>query len=362
VDDNGISKHRSGFDAIRSDRIAVTVWEPASLEFKFMRFGFHTVRNLAGIMILVGLAMFSPCIAQEKQEQGDQTDEIFSGPQVDEVLPELAAMSLLDDSTEPVTVVPGEGPKLQLIIFLHERTRPAFGLLRGLAAYSKHLGEQIDSSVVFLTDDVGETKQWSVNARRAIPDGARMLVSADGIEGPGTWGLNRNVTMTVVLGREGKVLDNFAIVQPSAADDLEKLSGSIAKSLGIEAPTEKQLIEWLGQRQMDAREAPAVDIRTLLAPVIQKTATPEKVEAAAKKVEERAAEDNAFKIAVGNACRRIIEGGVLENYGTEPAQAYLKSWAETFKEDSGEEMKDKDDGSNSDKEKSDQDGGGGSGR
>jgi len=289
---------------------------------------------------------------QEQQEQKEQADEIFSGPQTGEAMPELAALQLMEESTEPVSIVPGAAEKLQMMIFVHERTRPAFGLLRGLATWSKELGEKIDSSVVFLTDNVGETRQWSVNARRAIPDGARMFVSADGIEGPGAWGLNRNVTMTIVLGRDGKTLDNFAIVQPSALDDMTRVSASIAKVLGIDSPTGEQLANWLGQRAMNGRAAPAtVDIRPLLAPVIQKNATPEKVEAAAKKVAERAAEDSEFRVAVGNACRRIVGGGVLENYGTEPAQVWLKKWAEEFKAADKDEMKDKSDENKTDKAK-----------
>ncbi len=343
----------------------IAEWESVFLELEFMRFQQRFVGLLVGVVAFSQWNLLPDLIAQERQiqqEKQQQTDELFSGPQIDEAMPELAVLQLYGDSGKPIAVVPGASDQLQLIVFVHERTRPAFGLVRGFAAYSKHLGEQIDSSVVFLTDDVGETKQWSINARQSIPEGARMFVSADGIEGPGSWGLNRNVMITVVLGRDGKVLDNFAIVQPSASEDLKKVSGSIAKSLGIDSPTEKQLTEWLGQRQMDARGAPIVDIRSLLSPVIQKTATPEKVEAAAKKVEQRAAKDSAFKIAVGNACRRIVEGGVLENYGTEPAQVYLKSWAETFKDDDAAEMKDKDEGSKTEKGNSDRDGGGGSGQ
>jgi len=270
---------------------------------------------------------------QGADETAEPTPELFSGPQKDEPLPELSALPLLGDSAEPVVVVPSEKEALQLIVFMHQRTRPGFALLRGLATYSKQLGDKIDSSVVFLTDEVGETKQWSVNARQAIPEGARMLVSNDGIEGPGTWGLNRNVTMTVVLGQAGKTVGNFALVQPSAADDLKQISIAIANELKIDPPSQRQLSNWLGQRQMQAGNQPTVDIRPLLAPVIQKTATPEKVEAAAQKVIARAEKDAAFKVAVGDACRRIVSGGVLQNYGTAPAQAYLQTWADTFKSD-----------------------------
>ena len=43
-------------------------------------------------------------------------------------------------------------------------------------------------------------------------------VSVDGLEGPGSYGLNRNVTLTVLVGKAGRVRANFALVQPSDAD------------------------------------------------------------------------------------------------------------------------------------------------
>jgi hypothetical protein len=33
-----------------------------------------------------------------------------------------------------------------------------------------------------------------------------------------------------------------------------------------------------------------------------------------------------------------VNGGVLENYGTEPARVWLKSWSEKFREDDESEM------------------------
>ena len=43
-------------------------------------------------------------------------------------------------------------------------------------------------------------------------------ISVDGEEGPGSYGLNRNVELTFVLAKENKVVANFAFVQSSVTD------------------------------------------------------------------------------------------------------------------------------------------------
>ena len=71
-------------------------------------------------------------------------------------------------------------------------------------------------------------------------------------------------------------------------------------------------------------------IRPLLSPVIQKTATDDEVIAAAKKLEEFAAEHADFRMDVGEIARRIIAAEKLENYGTSKCQEYLTKWAKEF--------------------------------
>ena len=54
----------------------------------------------------------------------------------------------------------------------------------------------------------------------------------EGKEGPGSYGLNRNVTLTILVGKEGKVTANFALVQPSTQADLPKILEEVAKVAG----------------------------------------------------------------------------------------------------------------------------------
>jgi NAD+--asparagine ADP-ribosyltransferase len=72
------------------------------------------------------------------------------------------------------------------------------------------------------------------------------------------------------------------------------------------------------------------EIRSMLSPVIQKTATDEEVAAAAKKVEDFAAEHPDFRVQIGDIARRIIAAEKLGDYGTAKCQEYLSKWAKEY--------------------------------
>jgi len=52
------------------------------------------------------------------------------------------------------------------------------------------------------------TQYWSA--------GSPVEILTVGTEGPGRYGVNRNVTLTILIVSENKVSANFALVQPSA--------------------------------------------------------------------------------------------------------------------------------------------------
>jgi hypothetical protein len=290
-------------------------------------------RVFRGCLLLIGVAAFP--ISTWSQEAGDDPPpaEVYSGPQKDEALPELKVTRLFaeGDSTE-VVLVPNSDASVQVLMFVHERTRPTFGLLRTIAGCCEHLKDSTKGSVIFLTGDVAETVQWSQTARRAMPAGVLTTVSPDGVEGPGAWGLNRNMNMTVIVAKDGKVARNFAIIQPSAAEDGPKIARAIAEVAGAPAPTDEQLANWSGASMREMSVESKVDIRGLLGPVIRKGSTTEQVEEAAKKVEEAAEKDAATKRAIGQACGRVVNSGKLEDYGNETSQRFLKKWAEVYNE------------------------------
>jgi hypothetical protein len=162
-------------------------------------------------------------------------------------------------------------------------------------------------------------------ARRALTEGVTPLISPDGIEGPGAYGLNRKMTMTVLVGNKGKVTANFPLIQPSIQADATKIGHAITIALGQK---EKPSLKDMGFQERRMR--PSMNdstYRRMMAPVIQKTATAEEVDKAAKAVEDLAAKNNSFKERVHKAANLIVNGGRLANYGTPKAQEYLRKWA-----------------------------------
>lgn len=71
-------------------------------------------------------------------------------------------------------------------------------------------------------------------------------------------------------------------------------------------------------------------MRPLLAPLIQKTATNEAVDIAAKAIEAFIEKDEVAKKELGRIASTIVNAGKLENYGTPPAQEYLRRWAKSY--------------------------------
>jgi hypothetical protein len=178
-------------------------------------------------LALILLCVAGPLVAE------DQATE-FSGPQVGEKLaPFTTKVVIGDEAGKEIDLVKSAAGKPVLIVFVHERTRPSVGLARLLgqfAATKKGVG--LTGGVVFLTPDATATEEWMKIAKNALPSGVPVGFSPDGQEGPGAYGLNRKVQMTILVGKEDKVTANFALVQPSVQADAPKIAQAIVDVLG----------------------------------------------------------------------------------------------------------------------------------
>ena len=159
--------------------------------------------------------------------------DVFSGPQVGEKLPPLLLEGVLPKKKQfdPVKLA---GDKPVLLMFLHRKTRPAFGLMNAIARYSTtRKKDGLSTDIVMLTDDAPDTKKWLNQIKRYFADGARVSYSADGIDGPGAYGLNRkDVELTILVAKAGRVVANFALTQPSDEVDGPKILKAIVDVLG----------------------------------------------------------------------------------------------------------------------------------
>jgi hypothetical protein len=260
-------------------------------------------------------------------------EPVFSGPQPGEPLTGFQIRRVLGDDAGQMwdAVKEAQGGPI-VLIFVHEVTRPSAAVTRIVADYAHRLKDQgLHTAVVFLSDDPTATQAWAERARHALPAEVPLGISLEGIEGPGAYGLNRHVMLTVVIGKQDGVTANFALIQPSVAQDAPAIGAAIQQVLGHDLkPTLAEMGGRAAERMENARGARDDDgrFRALLRPVIRKTATPDQVAEAAKAVEAEAEKDAAFRDRLTTAARTIVESGKLSDYGTPAAQEYLRKWSE----------------------------------
>ena len=261
-------------------------------------------------------------------------DPVFSGPQIGEPLQKFAAERLIDDEGEPLDFVGDVDRGPALLVFFHELTRPGFGLTNAITRYSNSKSDKgMKTCVIFLTDDHTKTKAWTKNVTKYLTKGVLYGYSTDGKEGPGIYGLNRNVKLTVLVANKGKVTANFAIGQPQLEVDGPKiLKGITEVTGGGETPTIAQLSARSGRgaMQMDLGRKKDPKLATLLRGVINKQASEDEVKTAAKKVEAHIADSEIGKKELTRIVNTVVGSGKLANYGTPAAQEILKAWAKKF--------------------------------
>lgn len=261
-----------------------------------------------------------------------EDQKIFSGPQVGEKLPAFKVRGVFDtDAGKDLDFVTQADGKPIVLIFVHDVNRQSIAMTRILSQYTvSRVKDGLATGVVWLHDDATEAENTLKRIKHALAPNAPTGVSVDGREGPGSYGLNRNVMLTILVGKEGKVTGNFTLIQPSLQADLPKILESVVAVAGGKVP---KLEELEGMREMMRNQPVREDVpnlRPLLQPVIRLNATPEEVDTAAKAVEELAEKNEAAKKEVGRIAVAVSTGDNFEKYGTPRAREYLKKWAKAY--------------------------------
>ncbi|MCA9059147.1 MAG: hypothetical protein KDA85_11630, partial [Planctomycetaceae bacterium] len=221
----------------------------------------HIASFYFGLLFAVSILLTNQCVSMAGQDD----DPVYSGPQVDEPLPGFEIIRSYGDAAgKPVDPVAAAGDRTLVTVFFHERTRPAFALtnlVTRMALSRRDKEPAVFPVIVFLTDDRTETENWLKQVQGLMPTEALIGVSPDGQEGPGALGLNRNVSLTVLVARQGKVLANFALVQPGVEVDGPKIFQAIvAASGGGEVPPLTQFQQ--GRRGEQMRQGQTAAGRT----------------------------------------------------------------------------------------------------
>jgi hypothetical protein len=293
------------------------------------------VSPLAVVGLVIGLTFAGRLGAQEVVGEEEQ---VFSGPQVGEPLGPLVIRRLLGEEAgqevDPVTDAAGSPI---VLVFVHDINRQSVAMTRILTGYTHGRAKDgLATGVIFLDDDATAAQERVTRMKHALTEGVTTGVSVDGREGPGSYGLNRNVTLTILVGKGNKVTANYALVQPSLQVDLPKILASVIEVAGGKVPDIAKLPgmpESMGGRmgggeRGDGSGAP--NLRPLLGPLIRLNASEADVDRAAEAVEAAAAKDPKVRAEVGRVANTIIDAGKLEQYGTPKAQEYLRKWAAEY--------------------------------
>lgn len=163
-------------------------------------------------------------------------DPVFSGPQAGEPVKPFKVLAITGPNAgKEVQALEGAGSKPQAIVFVHALERSLLPLLRVIDNYGAARKEMIETHVVFLTADRAESENRLPLVAQSLRLASPMLLSLDGIEGPGAYGLNKKCLLTIVGTKDGKATTNFALVQPGIAD-APRVVEALAKTCGDQNP------------------------------------------------------------------------------------------------------------------------------
>ena len=197
-------------------------------------------------------------------------------------------------------------------------------LMTVIDEYGAEQKERLKTLFVFLTADRTGSEQRLPLVGRSLRMKSPMVISMDGAEGPGNYGLNKQCLLTIVVAKENAVTANFALTQPALKDG-PKITEALAKQTGGKGLDLKEFEALVGGRRPDA---PQVDpqLGPLMRAVIQRDASAEDVKKAADAVEKYVGNDRAKQKEVAR-----IAGVIVQNkYGTEAAQKQAKVWVEKY--------------------------------
>lgn len=289
-------------------------------------------------------------------------DPKYSGPQKGE---KTGAFTVFDvGARKEVDYVAEWKGAPTLLVFIHELSRPAAQLMRALddTGQIKQV-RGLKTLFVSLSEDRDGAERRLPQVIQSIQLKSPVGVSVDGKEGPGAYGLNREVMMTILVSRGDKVAANFAILSPNETDAprIRTAVDEVLKAAAPEPPAgtpeelraelarlrEELLVlkeELAALKVQAARTGPAM--RRMDAPppgperpkedeklvnhcrrLIQKQATEEDLAAAVKDIEAYVAASDDLKRQYAGILGRVLD----LKYGNEIGQAVMRQQLEKYR-------------------------------
>lgn len=259
---------------------------------------------------------------------------IFSGPQVGEKLPALKVkIAYGQNATKTVDLIELAAGRPTLLVIVNGANRPAANLTRCLMNYADMQSQSLFAGVVYLDGDPSAADEY---LRRAISwweVGPPVGISIDGAEGPGSYGLNRNVNLTVLVADKGRVLSNFPLIQPSTTDS-PKILKEVAALVGGRVPNFAE-VDFLSMPTHKPANTPYpiatsdVKMREMICAALaaeDKT----RADSAASALVQYVHEDNARQAVLGNTASALIEGKGKAVVHEMPIIEHLRKWRQEY--------------------------------
>lgn len=160
-------------------------------------------------------------------------DPIFSGPQTGEAATVFKVVNLTGEERDKERQVSADA--VTALVFVQGIERSLVPLLHVVDQYGASRKDRMKTEVIFLFPDrlAGEQRGKAVSSSLKLQ--SKVSLSLDGIEGPGNYGLNKGCLMTILVTKDGKVTDNFALVQPGISD-APKVVEALARACGDTSP------------------------------------------------------------------------------------------------------------------------------
>lgn len=264
---------------------------------------------------------------------GHAQEQVFSGPQAGEPMVPFSVIGAFDESEgKEMDFVKEAKDQPIVLIFVHDLNRLSISMTRVLSTYTaSRKKDGLHTGVVWLDDDKSNANATLKRIRHGLAKDAPVGISVDGREGPGSYGLNRNVMLTILVGKNQKVTANYAIVQPSLQVDLPKILKSVVDVAGGDIP-KLETLEGMQEmmKQPATKEGETINLRSWLVPIIRRNAQKEDVEKAALEFEKFLEGNTAAQKEIGRITNTIINAGKLEDYGTATTQEYFRKWAKQY--------------------------------
>ena len=252
----------------------------------------------------------------------------FSGPQPGERIEPFKVLVVNGpEAGKEVDYLSDYGDSPVLLIFLHQLDRNVAAMLRPCERFARERASAgLKSLIVYLAPDKieGERRMRAVvkSLNLEVPVG----VALEGVEGPGSYGLNREVAVTALVAKERKVTANFAIIQPGTVD-APRVMTAVARHVGGRVPTAEEIQAELTKGSGRAvvtmsggtAEPDPPEMVTMLRSLIQLSNTNERVDQVVGELRTWAGSDAKRRAAIAQKMTVIIP----LKYGTEYAQTQM---------------------------------------